>query len=42
MAKELERISRVVGKEGKIMQRATMPMAGGVVGKHDRVGQHIG
>src|SRR3954471_17386055 len=29
MAKELERISRVVGKEGKIMQRATMPMAGG-------------
>ncbi|HXM33808.1 MAG TPA: hypothetical protein VN920_01340, partial [Pyrinomonadaceae bacterium] len=28
-AKELERVSRVVGKEGKIMQRATLPAAGG-------------
>ncbi|MBA2734131.1 MAG: HAMP domain-containing protein, partial [Acidobacteria bacterium] len=28
-AKELERISRVVGREGKITQRATVPAAGG-------------
>src|SRR3989449_9018403 len=28
-AKELERVSRVVGKEGKITQRATLPAAGG-------------
>jgi hypothetical protein len=32
MAKELERVSRVVGKEGKIMQRASMPMAAGAWG----------
>ena len=29
MAKELARVSRVVGKEGKITQRASMPTAGG-------------
>ncbi|HEX8352777.1 MAG TPA: hypothetical protein VF611_07760, partial [Pyrinomonadaceae bacterium] len=29
MAKELERVSRVVGKEGKITQRASLPAAGG-------------
>jgi HAMP domain-containing protein len=29
MSRELERISRVVGKEGKIMQRASMPLAAG-------------
>jgi HAMP domain-containing protein/CheY-like chemotaxis protein/signal transduction histidine kinase len=29
MAKELERVSRVVGKEGKIMHRAAVPAAGG-------------
>ncbi len=29
MAKELARVSRVVGKEGKIVQRASMPTAGG-------------
>ncbi|HUQ31274.1 MAG TPA: HAMP domain-containing protein, partial [Pyrinomonadaceae bacterium] len=28
-AKELERVSRVVGREGKITQRATIPSAGG-------------
>src|SRR5437899_6990240 len=28
-AKELERVSRVVGKEGKIMHRAAVPAAGG-------------
>jgi HAMP domain-containing protein/CheY-like chemotaxis protein/signal transduction histidine kinase len=28
-ARELERVSRVVGKEGKITQRATLPAAGG-------------
>ncbi|HVG34003.1 MAG TPA: HAMP domain-containing protein, partial [Pyrinomonadaceae bacterium] len=28
-AKELERVSRVVGREGKITQRATVPAAGG-------------
>ncbi len=28
-AKELERVSRVVGREGKISQRATLPAAGG-------------
>ena len=28
-AKELERVSRVVGREGKITQRATIPAAGG-------------
>jgi HAMP domain-containing protein/CheY-like chemotaxis protein/signal transduction histidine kinase len=32
MAKELERVSRVVGKEGKIMQRASMPTAAGAWG----------
>src|SRR5437667_12254538 len=32
MSKELDRISRVVGKEGKIMQRATMPHAAGAWG----------
>src|SRR5687767_237525 len=29
MAKELERVSRVVGKEGKIVHRAAVPAAGG-------------
>jgi HAMP domain-containing protein/CheY-like chemotaxis protein len=29
MVKELERVSRVVGKEGKIAQRAALPSAGG-------------
>src|SRR5437870_4241589 len=28
-AKEMERVSRVVGKEGKLSQRATLPAAGG-------------
>ncbi|HUE81084.1 MAG TPA: response regulator [Pyrinomonadaceae bacterium] len=28
-AKEMQRVSRVVGKEGKIVQRATLPAAGG-------------
>src|ERR671921_2824106 len=28
-AKELERVSRVVGREGKITQRANVPSAGG-------------
>jgi HAMP domain-containing protein/CheY-like chemotaxis protein/signal transduction histidine kinase len=32
-AKELERVSRVVGKEGKITQRATLPAAGGSWGR---------
>ncbi|MEJ7708948.1 MAG: HAMP domain-containing protein [Pyrinomonadaceae bacterium] len=29
MAKELERVSRVVGREGKLVQRATLPFASG-------------
>ena len=29
MARELQRVSRVVGKEGKISQRASLPIAGG-------------
>src|SRR3979490_816537 len=32
-AKELERVSRVVGKEGKITQRATLPAGGGSWGR---------
>ena len=39
MTDELDRISRVVGKEGKIKQRASAGALARLVGRHDRFGQ---
>ena len=38
MAKEFDRVSTVVGKEGRIKQRAALSLADGILGRLYRVG----